>query len=322
MNKSLSRFLLFFIVVSVGSLVSVSPVSSQGESVYRAQCLVTYSEQVRVSVREQGILTEMFAYDGMAVDEGTLLAKVDDQQSILQRDQYAYDLSIAQEQSENDINIRYSKAAWKVAQSELDSALLANQKVAGSIPQAEVKRLTLTADRARLEIEQSMRDQKIAKMSTAAKSHQLAIADSQIERRQLRSPIKGIVVEKMRAKGEWVKPGDEVLRIVRMDKLHVECFLDSAKIGPEVTGKPVRVSVSLAGNRLETVSGKIVFCSPEISKHDGKFLVRAEIDNTNFKLRPGAKGVIEILLGPESAAPSVDTSSTKVSSRRTPQRPF
>ena len=100
-----------------------------------------------------------------------------------------------------------------------------------------------------------------------------------LERRKIRSPLNGMVVEVYRHEGEWVQPEDPVVHIIRLDRLRVEGFLKVADLTPEkVDGRPVRVTVELDQGRRVTVEGKVVFADPVFAA-DGEFQVWAEVDN-------------------------------------------
>ena len=86
------------------------------------------------------------------------------------------------------------------------------------------------------------------------------------------------------------------MRVVRMDRLRVEGFLNSEHYAPEqVLGATVRVMLDLAGDYNETLQGKIDYVSPLVEA-SGDYRVWAEVDN-----RPG-RGGYHWLLRPGSEA--------------------
>ena len=81
-----------------------------------------------------------------------------------------------------------------------------------------------------------------------------------------------------RHEGEWVQPGDQVLRVIRMDRLWIDGYLSAAAyLRDEIDGRPVSVTIELAHNRRVTLSGKVVFVSPR--PVGGKFSFRCEVRN-------------------------------------------
>jgi hypothetical protein len=98
--------------------------------------------------------------------------------------------------------------------------------------------------------------------------------------------------------GDWVAIGDPVLRMVRMDKLRVEGFVNASKYNPaDIQGHAVSVRVELERGRVEEFRGKIVFVSPLV-EGAGDYRVFAEVenrmDNNHFVLRPGLNAEMTI----------------------------
>ena len=102
-------------------------------------------------------------------------------------------------------------------------------------------------------------------------------------------------MEVFRHRGEWLEPGQRVLRIVRLDRLRVEGFVDSRQVHGNLRGATVRVQVTLAAETRVTLKGKLVFISPEVDPVNNQVRVWAEVDNPDLTLRPGlsAEMVIE-----------------------------
>lgn len=111
----------------------------------------------------------------------------------------------------------------------------------------QIQKLWLTVKQATLQIEQSEHERQIAVFETDGYAAKVSIAEDEIQRRQIKSPIIGEVVEVQFRPGEWVEPGNTLFRIVRLDRLRVEGFLNVSDFAPlEVANRTVRVSVPLA----------------------------------------------------------------------------
>ena len=81
-------------------------------------------------------------------------------------------------------------------------------------------------------------------------------AEKAIERRNILAPTKGEVVKLFRQQGEWVNPGDPILRLVRLDTLYVEGEIDVKKFEPsQILGCRVTVDVVAGGGRSEKAEG-------------------------------------------------------------------
>ena len=265
------------------------------------QCTVSLIEEVQIPAQEAGVLAKVNTHEGEQVTPRDLLAQMDDTQAIVHRKAAYGDYMAAKQHAENDINVRFSKAAYEVALSEYQKAAEANAKAKGSFSEVELDNKRLAAQKAKLQIEQSEVDQKVAKYTAETKAAEVENADATIVRRQIKSPIEeGIVVSINRHAGEWLQAGEPVLRVVRMDRLWVEGWVNSAEFGPnEISNKPADIDIELAKSRHAKFTGKIVFVSPLIEA-GGEYRIKAEVENRRengeWVLRPGHTATMMIHL--------------------------
>jgi macrolide-specific efflux system membrane fusion protein len=95
-------------------------------------------------------------------------------------------------------------------------------------------------------------------------------------------------------RGEWVQPGEKVLRILRLDRLRAEGFVDARNLERELLDAPVKVRVSLPGQPEAEFSGRVVFVSPEIDPVNSQVRIWADIENPKLELRPGLRAAMTI----------------------------
>ena len=278
------------------------PVAAPQGEIRLTRCLVSLinNDGTDVPAQEPGQIIAMEVKEGRLVEAGALLGRIDDQQPQAQREERQYDLAIAKEQAENDVNVRFAKASLRVAVAELEQAQSANRQVTNAVSQAEVRRLALNVEKVRLQIEQAEMEQRVAEHTSGAKAARLKELDGVIERREIRAPISGQVVQLVKDHGEWVNPGDTVIKMVRLDTLRVEGFLNARDYSPdEVENRPVTIKVQLAHGREETFPGKIVYVDPRVQAQ-GEFRVYAEVVNrmntakSQWLLRPGSEAEMAI----------------------------
>jgi multidrug resistance efflux pump len=311
MNTSLA---LAVLVISVPPVAS-SPVVPQkmaptpAREVKLSHCLVSLIEDVQVPAREAGPLMNVTVAEGQYVTAGQLLAQIDDQQSQIDKLAAELERDAALAKSQDDIEVRYAEAAFAVASAELERAVSIDRKSPGGVTQQEIQKLQLAKHRDELQIERSKLERRVAKMN--ADVHQAAVksATYAVARRQIVSPLAGVVVNILHEKGEWVAAGEAVLQVVRIDRLRVEGFLNSTEVGPEeITGRPVSVEVQLVGGRTAKFVGDVVFVSPLVQAGD-KYRVRAEVENRTENgsplLRPGMTATMNIGLTVPQQAPRV-----------------
>jgi tRNA A-37 threonylcarbamoyl transferase component Bud32/biotin carboxyl carrier protein len=137
----------------------------------------------------------------------------------------------------------------------------------------------------------------------------LAIVDSQpeegeldaerelrLKRSRVNAPISGIVVEVNTHTGEFVLPGEPIVRIVRLDKLRVETSYFPPFVSPtELTDRETQVSVTFPGGRVEQFPGKVVFVSPITATPLAYIEVVNRRVNGQWILQPGMKATVSIV---------------------------
>lgn len=271
------------------------------------RCTITLIEDVRIPAEEAGKLVAWQtpvldangspvvrqgqpAYqevrEGLEVSQGQLLGQIDDRMEEKLKKVAEYKLAVAEKEAGNDVSVRYARAAKDVASAELDQVKQANDRHPGSVALSEVRRLALALRQAELQIEQSQHDLDINKVSVSVREAELEVADMQLDRRRIVAPFDGIIVERYVDVGEWVRPGDPVLRIVRINRVRIKASVNATEVLPsEVTGQRVTVKLPADGSvpvpqgaAEQPVQGQVVFVSPLVDA-DGRFDVWAEVDN-------------------------------------------
>ncbi len=260
------------------------------------------SEDIDVPAMVPGVLSEMSAKEGALVEAGTLLAKVEDSEARLTRDRAAIEVEVAKRMADKSIEIDIAKKALTVAETELLRAERSRQAVKGAVPQAEIDRLQLEVDRAGAQIRQTERDAATAAATAKLKEAEHALAALKVERHVIASPLRGRVIEHYKHRGEWVEPGENVMRLVRLDTLRAEGFVDANSLARDLTGSAVSLKVDLPGRGTTEFRGTLVFVAPEVEPTTGQVLVRAEIENQALLLRPGLGARMLILPDDRPAA--------------------
>lgn len=268
------------------------------ETVTLPNCLLSLDEEADIPAQEAGVLVKIPVREGQQVVKGELLAQIEDSLPRMQYNVAGYKLKVAEKEAGDDISIRYAQIAAKVAEVEHQQAVDANNKVTGAVPLAEVRRLLLKHREMVLSIEKAQKEMAIAALQVKVSEAEVQAAAANLERYRITAPLDAVVVELSRHEGEWVQPGDPVMRLVRVDRLRVEGFLNAQDHrASEIQGRPVKVVVTLARRHQETFSGKIVYVKPLVEA-GGEFLVRAEVENRRqgdvWVLSPGLSAEMTI----------------------------
>jgi macrolide-specific efflux system membrane fusion protein len=262
---------------------------------------VTLIKQVVVPAEEAGVLDSAMVKEGDLVKEGDILARISDAEAQLDRRKAQIEMDIAELRSKNDVNIRYAKKSSEVMAAELKRSQEAIALVKTAVSKTELDRQRLAVQKTDLEIEQAEMDQE-QDLNYQLKANEYALATRAVERREIRSPISGKIVEVSKQRGEWVEPGNQVFRIVEIDRLRVKGYVNINQLLGISEGRPVTLFIDVPGRPRMQFPGKLVFISPEVNEVNGEQVeIWAEVENKNLTLRPGMHGTL-VIQNPDVAA--------------------
>lgn len=275
-------------------------VKASADAVILSHCLISVSEEAQVPAKESGQLTKINVKDGDQVVKDQLLVQIDDAHSRMEYRASERKYVAAKVLAENDINVQYSQAAADVAEAQVFTGEEANRRVRGSVTESQMREWRLTHRKFLLEIKQARFKMQTDAMEAEVRKAEMDAAQENIDRRQIKAPLDGIVVDLKHHEGEWVQPGDTVLRLLRVDRLRIEGFLKASEFDPvELANRPVTVTVTLAHDRQEKFQGKVIFVNPSVEA-GGEFRVRVEVlnrkENEFWLLRPGQTAEMTIHL--------------------------
>lgn len=251
-------------------------------------CPVTVIHEVEVPSRLAGVLASVEVQEGDEVQEGQEVARLDDR-----RAKKALEISAAK--AKNDVNVRYAIKAAEVAEAEYRGGIHANRIVAGTIPDIEIQRLELSAQRGTLQTEQAQRD-------FVLEGLQRDLDQITLDEHGIKSPIDGIVVDVAKRRGEAVTAGELVFKVRNIDELRVEAVLKETEVphsqlrkGQVVEFRCDLVNAAAAGDPL-AFRGKITYIEPGIDQVSTYYRIYAVVNNNDAReLLPGMKGTLTIL---------------------------
>jgi len=273
------------------------------ESIEVTGVVIALAEQAEVPAAESGVLVSIDVTEGDLVQAGQTLARIDDADARLALQRAEIERDMAQRQADNTVAFRLAQKSLELAENELARGTKSRELFAKAITDEELSRRKLAVDRARLEREQAQHDQTLAADRLRFSQNEIAAARNLVARRQLVAPIAGVVVAVHRRRGEWVRPGDTVVRVVGLDHLRAEGFISARQAqglsaGRNVTlqlaADPVRPNEKPADDETSRFAGTLRFVSPEVHPVDGTVRVWAEFDNRKRRLRPGQRATLTI----------------------------
>ena len=259
----------------------------RAEDLQAASALITLIDQAEISTGEAGVVASLQVSEGGKVKAGEPVARLDDADAELARERALREVEVARAQAESRVKIESAEAALELATTERNRARESVAKFPRSVSPAEMDRFELAVKQAGLAIQQAEHEQRVLQLTLRLRESELAIATRMAERRTILAPFDGVAVEIYSRPGEWIEPGERILRLVRMDRLRVEGFLPAAQVRPDLVGCAVSIQIEGVATGAAMHRGRLVFVSPEVDSVNRQVRVLAEVDNQRLELSPG-----------------------------------
>lgn len=268
--------------------LSINPLAAEAAAIEVQGAILKTIDATTLAAQVAGPLKKLLVKEGDLVNAGQALGSINDDSLRLELEQLKTQVAMAEKKQNDDINQRLAEKSRQVALTEYERALGANARVADTYPINEIDRLRLIADRAELEVERAAYEQELAVFDVTLAKGSYRQAYERYTRHQLVAPAGGVVVSVEKRIGEWVEPGTDLLRIVRIDQLRVEGFIPADQAHANLVGQAARVA--LVGEPNDPWwPGKVVFVSPDANPVNSQVRVFIEVDNGSAALRPGLR---------------------------------
>lgn len=279
-----------FMVLAFGAIAS----AAQAQAIEVKSVLLKLIERAEIPARQAGTLLEIPVTEGQAVNEGDVLARIDDAEAHIAVRRAELEMQIARSKGQSDVEVRAAEEERTVAEGDLRQARQARDRLADSVSASELEHLRLKSALAALRVERAKHDQAVAKLTEQQRSADLELAKRLLAQRQVAAPFQGHVVEIYRQRGEWVEPGEKILRLIRLDRIRAEGFVDAQFAGAGLAGRSVALKLDLPNRPGVRFLGKVLFVSPEIDPVNRQTRIWAEIDNRELLLQPGLRAQMTI----------------------------
>jgi len=286
----MKHFTSILIALFLGQSVSLA---APQKTISYANAQLTLINNVEVASLDPGVVQKIDVSPGDVVVKNDPLVTLDSDlfEAEVAVDNLAW--KIATEQAGSDVNLRLSRKSLAVSQKQLLKSENAVREFALSISETEIDRLRLERDQASLSIEQAESEGSVALLTAELRDEERKATAIRLRRRNILSPIDGIVVAVDTQCGEAVQSGQMVVRIIGLDKLRVKAVYDSEHALNVTAGQKATFEIEYQG-KLITKEADVVFVSPEVRASERVFEVWADVDNSDRKLLPGFKGSLSI----------------------------
>lgn len=270
------------------------------------RCRIQLIDDVTLAGGRTGILAFVKPIEGESVKKGDLVASLMD-------DAPRAAWEVAKKEASNDIEVRYAKKAFEVAEAEHEAAMIANRRLKDTVPEIEVKKLKLAADRGNLQIEKAEHDFEIVKRKADE-------AKGVLKTYWIDAPFDGVVTKVFKASGEAVREGDPILELSNTSRVRVEGKVNIKDVWNVAPGRPVQVQLDIPEVDLPveqmTFNGRIVFVDVKVEPVTKEVRVWAEVANRDNVLRAGLTA--KMTIDPSGTVPAQPALGKADTPRRTP----
>lgn len=244
------------------------PPGSLASSERGLDCLIEPYEIVEVGSPVAGLIQAIEVEHAARIEEGDVLLELD---SSVER--AVVELAEARASASGEIDAR--GALLELQRKKNARAQKLFEQDALSLELRE--ELATEEDVARRELQRAREDRQIASL-------ELEHARRLLERRTIRSPISGVVIERMMAPGERVDE-DPILRLAQLDPLRVEVVLPSARFGSVELGDRAVVTPEFGDGKVHVA--RVAIVDPVVDAASGTFRVRLDLPNPEGSIPGG-----------------------------------
>jgi RND family efflux transporter MFP subunit len=270
------------------ALPLAAPVAAAGEPPGLAgfDCVIEPHSITEVSTRETGILEALTVGRGDRVEAG---------QAIGWLNRAVEEATVALAEARAGLEAEIGELEEGLAYAERERERLDQLGRAKAVSATETDKATSEAKRAALRLQQALEQRRIAELDLERSRRHLA-------NRTLKSPVDGVVMERLMAPGEAAE-NRPVVRIAEIDPLNVEVFVPVEHFGGIRVGMTAEVMPRYPGAEPQRAAVTIV--DQVIDAASDTFGVRLALPNPTHRIPAGVRCDIRFLTDTAAgAAPS------------------
>lgn len=246
---------------------------------------------VAVATQAEGIVQKVLAEEGDYVEEGRVLAQIDDRPIRIRLELAKERLAQAGFQHDK-AKLREEKARIQIAHYEKEYERYRKANEQGLVSETE-------AERRRLQRDEYVHDQRIAASEIVELTHRMGELKSEISqieldltRTQLKAPFGGFITRRTAEIGQRVRALDPMFNLGAFSPLYADVFLSEREARQVRPGQAAVVQLGSEGEA--KVTGRIERLSPVVDQASGTVKITVELRPPGREFRPGAFVRVEI----------------------------
>jgi RND family efflux transporter MFP subunit len=250
------------------AVAGAAPAQEPGPS--ELDCLIEPREKVVLAAPVIGVVESVLVDRGDLVEPGQVVATLE-----ASVERAAVDAARARASATADVEGSEARFVLETRRRDRSQKLL-QEGVASDNALDEAESAWVAA---KIERDRAREQHEIAKLD-------LARAEAALDVHSLRSPVRGVVVRRILAPGEYADP-PQVLELAQIDPLHVEVFAPVRLLGKIQVGQRASVLPEdpVGGNH----EARVTVVDPVVDAASGTFGVRLELPNPDHAIPAGLK---------------------------------
>lgn len=234
------------------------------------ECLVEPFQVVKVSSPVKGLIETVQVDTSDVVEQGQVLVELES--SV---EKATVEAARARAKMTGEIGARKADLAFKKRQAKRMLDLFRKKAVSSH-----------EKDQAETDVQLASMELRKAREQNTFAGLELKRAEAIMKERVIKSPISGVVVERLMNAGEFVRE-EPILSVAQLDPLRVEVILPSSRFGSIKPGSTA--SVLLESPVGKAVAAKVTKVDRVIDAASGTFVARLEVPNPDYTLPGGLK---------------------------------
>ena len=231
-------------------------------------CIIEPSQVIEIGSSVTGLIEKVYVERSDFVEAGQVLLELESGAELAT-------VELARAEARMNEQIKSRKASASLSKRRRDRLQKLYEEQTLSLDLRE--EVETEAELAQLELAQARADKRVAAL-------QLDRAIAVLKRRTIRSPISGVVVDRMMSPGERVDE-EPILKVAQIDPLRVEVILPSSMFGSVTVGMRAAVVPEFPGDKVHVASVAIV--DRVIDAASGTFGVRLALPNPHHEIPGG-----------------------------------
>lgn len=235
-------------------------------------CLVEPSEIVELGSSVPGLVDQLFFDRNNFVNAGDIVARLDSRVELA-----TLELARARADIDTSLNLRRENAAFGLRTQNRNQKLF-NESTISAQDMDKVKTETYIAQ---LQARQEEDNKRIAHLEAER-------AEQALERRTIRSPISGVIIEKYKSIGEYIE-AEPVYRIANLNPLHVELVLPVEQLGTVTPGMQAEITLNIESEEGNTHVAVVKSVDRVADAASGTFGVLLSMPNSGLRIPSGVR---------------------------------